>query len=60
MPLLVYLIGKIGGGTDPAMNKYTAFADYASIISQRCRKNREAGGDVQLFAANGGGTDATV
>ena len=53
-------IGKIGGGTDPAMNKYTAFADYASIISQGdVVKIDEAGGDVQLFAANGGGTDAT-
>ena len=27
-------IGKIGGGTDPAMNSYTAFANYATAISQ--------------------------
>jgi hypothetical protein len=53
-------IGKIGGGTDPAMNSYTAFANYATIISQGdVVKIDEAEGDVQLFAANGGGTDAT-
>lgn len=53
-------IGKIGGGTDPAMNSYTAFANYADIISQGdVVKVDEAEGDVQLFAAANGGTDAT-
>jgi len=53
-------IGKIGGGTDPAMNSYTAFANYATIISQGdVVKIDEAEGDVQIFAAGGGGTDAT-
>ena len=53
-------IGKIGGGTDPAMNSYTAFANYADIISQGdVVKIDEAEGDVQLFAAANGGTDAT-
>ena len=27
-------IGKIGGGTDPAMNSYSALAGYATLISQ--------------------------
>ena len=53
-------IGKIGGGTDPAMNSYKAFANYATIISQGdVVKVDEAEGDVQLFVASEGGTDAT-
>jgi len=53
-------IGKIGGGTDPAMNSYTAFANYATLISQGdVVKVDEAEGDVQMFAAGDGGTDAT-
>tara|TARA_B100000902_G_scaffold205698_1_gene196089 strand:+ start:263 stop:817 length:555 start_codon:yes stop_codon:yes gene_type:complete len=53
-------IGKIGGGTDPAMNSYTAFANYATLISQGdIVKVDEAEGDVQMFAAGDGGTDAT-
>ena len=53
-------IGKIGGGTDPAMNSYSALAGYATIMSQGdVVKMDEGTGGVQNFAAAGGGTDAT-
>ena len=53
-------IGKIGGGTDPAINSYSALAGYATIMSQGdVVKMDEGTGGVQLFAAAGGGTDAT-
>ena len=54
-------IGKLGGGTSPAMNSYKALANYATEMFQGdIVKIDEAEGDVQLFAIAGGGTDATV
>jgi hypothetical protein len=53
-------IGKLGGGTSPAMNSYKALANYATEMFQGdIVKIDEAEGDVQLFAIAGGGTDAT-
>ena len=52
-------IGKIGGGTDPAINSYSALAGYATIMSQGdVVKMDEGTGGVQNFAAAGGGTES--
>ena len=54
-------IGKIGGGTDPAINSYSALAGYATIMSQGdVVKMDEGTGGVQLAAANAMQTDATA
>ena len=54
-------IGKIGGGTDPAMNSYKAFANYATIISQGdVVKVDEAEGDVCLLYTSPSPRDATL
>lgn len=53
-------IGKIGGGTASAMNSYITLANYATALFQGdAVKIDETEGDVQLFAAADGGTDAT-
>jgi hypothetical protein len=53
-------VGKIGGGTSPAMNSYSSLAAYGTAIFQGDPvKCVEAGGDVQLFAKGDGGTAAT-
>ena len=53
-------IGKIGGGTDPAMISYSELEGYATLLSLGdVVKMDEGTGGVQNFAAAGGGTDAT-
>ena len=53
-------IGKIGGGTAYAANSYITLSSYGVALFQGdAVRIAEGGGDVVLFAAADGGTDAT-
>ena len=53
-------IGKIGGGTASAANSYITLSSYGVALFQGdAVRIAEGGGDVVLFAAADGGTDAT-